>query len=107
MNGINLKRLQAGYMHEIPMIMLAAGVVLSIVSRWVPPVPGKVLMVAWALTWIGGLYYIIIVPGWSPGHQSKAHQVVRWIIFLLLAAVLSFIAGAYVLGVTGTPYAVT
>lgn len=94
---------QSGYMMEVPLIMLAAGVVLAIALPRVPPAPGKALMVVGTLIWIGGLYYMFLAPGWQPGGQSRLRRVSRWVLFLTLAGFLVFIAGAYVCSTGATP----
>src|SRR5687767_6192196 len=98
---MNLKRLQSGYMLEIPLIMAAVAVVLAIALPRMPLVLGKVLLVVGTLVWIGGLYYMIVIPGWQPGNTSQMRRAWRWTWFLLLAGLLGFIAGAYVLGAGG------
>lgn len=89
-------------MMEVPLIMLAAGVVLAVALPRVPPGWGKVLMIAGTLIWIGGLYYMIVIPGWLPD-QSRMRLAWRWMLFLVFAAALIFIAGAYVIAVGPAP----
>lgn len=91
-------RLQSGYMIEIPLLMLAAGIMLAIALPRVSLVLAKVLMSMGTLVWIGGLYYMIVVPGWQPGNTSSMRRVWRLVLFLALSGFLFFIAGAYVLG---------
>ncbi|HEX5055410.1 MAG TPA: hypothetical protein VFX02_02825 [Gammaproteobacteria bacterium] len=95
---MKLRHLQCGYMMEVPMLMMAVGVVLAVLLPRLPLVWGKALMIMAALAWIAGLYYMIIVPGWTPGHQPRRHPIWRWSVFLALAALLIFVAGAYVAG---------
>ena len=96
------RRSQSGYMLEIPPLMLVVGVVLAVALPRVPLVLSKVLMAAGTLAWIGGLYYMILAPGWMPGNQPPMRRMWKWILFLVLAGFLVFGAGVYVLN-AGTP----
>lgn len=95
---MNSRRSQSGYLMEIPLIMAAVGVLLAIAIPHFPIALGKGLLVLGALVWIGGLYYMIVIPGWQPGRRSYGGRAWRLGLFLLLAGLLSFAAGAYVLG---------
>jgi len=34
--------------------------------------PADALLVAGALVWLGGLYYMLVVPGWQPGAPRRS-----------------------------------
>jgi hypothetical protein len=87
---------QSGYMLEIPVIMFAAAILLALALPRLPAVFAKILVVVVTLVWIGGLYYMIVIPGWRPGNPSRISRVWRLTQFLVLAGLLSFAAGAYV-----------
>ena len=93
------RRVQSGYMIEIPLILAAVTMLLVIVVPLLPVVFGKALVVVGAVVWIGGLYYMIVIPGLRPGHEnpSRWRQLWRLTMFLGIAGLLSFVVGAYVL----------
>lgn len=95
---MNSKRSQSGYLMEIPLIMAAVSVLLAIAIPNLPSALGKGLLVVGTLVWIGGLYYMIVIPGWQPGNRSSLRRVWKLSLFLVLAGLLSFAVGAYVLG---------
>lgn len=87
---------QAGYMMEVPLLLLAVAVILSILVPKLPVVIGKILMVAGLLAWIGGLYYVIVVPGWRQGSSPRIARFWWLAIFLVVSGLLIFVVGAYV-----------
>lgn len=87
---------QSGYMMEVPLLMLAAGIVLAIALPHAPSVLGRILVAVGTLIWIGGLYYMILAPGWLPGSQPGMGRAWKWVLFLVLAGLLAFGAVAYI-----------
>lgn len=90
------KNRQAGYMVEVPLLLLAVALVLSILVPKLPIVIGKIVVVAGALAWIGGLYYMIVVPGWRPGSSPRMGRFWRLAVFFVVSGLLIFGVGAYV-----------
>jgi hypothetical protein len=94
---VNLRRLQSGYMLEVPLIMVAVGIVLAIAVPKLSVVPAKVLVVIGTLIWIGGLYYMIVIPGWRPNNTSHSPRWWRLAKFFAIAALLCFVVGSYLM----------
>lgn len=86
---------------EIPVILLVVALVVAFTAPRLPVMFRKGLVMAGMLVWIGGLCYLVLVPGWQSGNQSPARRMWKRILFLLLAGV-SFAASVFV---TGTPEA--
>lgn len=86
---------------EIPIILLIVALVVAFIAPRLPVIFRKGLVIAGMLVWIGGLYYLVLAPGWRSGKQSRMRRMWKRIWFLLLAGV-SFAAGVFV---TGTPEA--
>lgn len=82
---------QAGYLMEIPLIMVLVGVVLAILVPVLPSVPGKIVMVAGGLVWIVGSFYMWVIPGWLPGESHRMNRNLRlagWLATTLIIAVV-------------------
>ena len=94
---MNSRHSQSGYLMEIPLIMVVVGVLLAIAIPNLPSALGKGVLVVGALVWIGGLYYMIVIPGWQPGNRSHMRRVWKLTLFFVLAGLLSFAVGSYVL----------
>lgn len=93
---MNSRRSQSGYLMEIPLIMAVVGVLLVVAIPHLSIALRKGLLVLGTLVWLGGLYYMIVIPGWQPERRSYGRA--WWLgLFLLLAGLFSFAAGAYVL----------
>jgi hypothetical protein len=95
---VNARRKQSGYLLEIPLIMAIVGMALAIVVPKLPGLPGKVLVAAGALVWIGGLFYMIVMPGWQPGNAPRLRRPWSLLVFLGLALLIGLAAGAMIFG---------
>jgi len=91
------KNKQSGYLLEIPLIMMAVGILLAILLPILPKLVGKIVLVIGVLVWIGGIYYMIVIPGWQPRNSSHVHYTWSLMIFIALAALLAFATSVYVL----------
>jgi hypothetical protein len=94
---MNARRSQSGYLMEIPLIMAVVGVLLAVLIPHLSIALRKGLLVLGALVWLGGLYYMIVIPGWQPGRCSYGGRAWRLGLFVLLAGLCSFGVGTYVL----------
>ena len=93
---MNLKRAQSGYMMEVPLIMVAVAILLAIAVPNLPGAAGKALLVAGALAFVAGLYYMVVAPGWQPGRASRLGRLWRLLVFLGIAIPLSLAVGVHV-----------
>jgi hypothetical protein len=87
---------QAGYLLEIPLMMVAVGMLLAIFLPILPNIIGKIVFVIGVLVWIAGLYYMIVIPGWQPDTNTRLRHPWNSIVFTIIAALLVFIASDYV-----------
>jgi hypothetical protein len=90
------RRSQSGYLMEVPLIMAVVGVLLAVVLPHLSIALRKGLLVLGTLVWLGGLYYMIVIPGWQPERRSYG-RAWRLGLFLLIAGLSSVAVGAYVL----------
>jgi hypothetical protein len=91
------KRGQSGYLLEVPLIVMAVAVVLTVLLPMLPKVVGKVLAVAGSVAIIGGLYYMIVIPGWQPGDASRLRWPWNLLVFLTIASLIILATVGYVL----------
>lgn len=91
------KRDQSGYLLEVPLIVMAVAVVLAVLLPMVPKVVGKVLAVAGSTAIIGGLYYMIVIPGWQPRDASRLRWPWNLLVFLAIAFLIILATIGYVL----------
>jgi hypothetical protein len=90
------RRSQSGYLMEVPLIMAVVGVLLAVALPHLSIALRKGLLVLGTLVWLGGLYYMIVIPGWQPGRRSYG-RAWRLGLFLLIAGLSSVAVGTYVL----------
>jgi hypothetical protein len=100
--GGTMRKRQAGYLYEVPLIVMAAIMLLAIVMPHLPPLGAKILVAIVALVVIAGAYYMIVIPGWQPG-AKRAPPVVRLLTFIAVAGVILFFAVAFALSNYGEP----
>lgn len=91
------KRGQSGYLLEVPLIVMAVAVALTVLLPILPKVAGKILAVAGSVAIIGGLYYVIVIPGWQPGDASRLRWPWSLLVFLTIASLIIFATVGYVL----------
>lgn len=90
------KTRQAGYLLEVPLLMMAVGILLAIFLPLLPKIIAKILLLIGVLIWIFGSYYMLIIPGWQPDTSSRLHFPWNWLAFITMSAVLLFVAAIYV-----------
>ena len=97
MNIPSPRRLQYGYLLEIPIMLMVGGAVVATLFFHLPPVGQKVLVCGMALPLLCCLYYVIVAPGWM---ADKAHlkPTLRLLAFLLLTAMIGTGVSIFVLG---------
>lgn len=98
MNSLSSRRLQRGYLLEIPILLMVVGVVMSILIPNLPPLGQKILISIAAAPILFGLYYMIVIPGWMPGDDGRLKWPWNLLVFLLLAAAIVVGVVMFVLG---------
>ncbi len=85
---------QAGYLMEIPLIMILVGVVLAILTPVLPSILGKIAMVSGGLVWIIGSFYMLVVPGWLPGNAHRMNRNLRLAGWLTTSSIIAVVVGS-------------
>lgn len=89
-------RRSAGYLLEVPLLLMAIGLVLALLLPNLPPLGQKVLLGLAALPLLLGLYYMIVTPGWTPGGSGlRPPWGLAWfslVALLIVALVVAFLA---------------
>jgi hypothetical protein len=67
----NTGRYQRGYLLEVPLLMSAAGIATALLWNVLPEWMAKTMLGFAILVWIGGLYSMLVMPGWQPGNTSS------------------------------------
>ena len=78
---------QAGFLHEVPLVLMVAGCILALVLPKLPPKWGAAVLATAAAGLCAGLYYMIVTPGWRPGTAERPLRR-RLTAFALTAAVV-------------------
>jgi hypothetical protein len=90
---------QRGYLLEIPILVVVALVVLSVLMPVLPPLGQQVLVCLVAAVVLFGLFYMIVIPGWMPTDTHRLRPPWSILVFLLVAAVVLFFTVAIVIGI--------
>lgn len=93
---MNKKNKQAGYLLEVPLLMMVVGIFLAIFLPLLPKIIAKILLVIGALIWIAGSYYMLIIPGWQPDTSSRLRFPWNWLVLIGMSAILIFVTVMYV-----------
>ena len=100
LNTTSPRRSQYGYLLEIPILLVAVGLVVATLFPRLPPLGQKMLVSVAALPVLYSLYYMIIAPGWMPGNE-RVKPMLRFLAFLLLALMIVTAVAMFVLGEGG------
>jgi hypothetical protein len=92
------RRLQRGYMMEIPILLMVVLVVVALVLPNLPPLGRKIFLGLAAVPVLYFLFYMLITPGWMPGDKGRLRPPWNWLVFLLLAGAILFVVVAFALG---------
>lgn len=84
-------RSQRGYLLEIPILFVVVVLVLSVVVPHLPPLGQKIVIALGAGLILFFLFYMIVIPGWTPGYEGRIKWPWNWVVFLLVA--LPILAG--------------
>ena len=85
MNKPSSRQLQRGYLLEIPILFMVVVIVMSIVIPKLPPLGQKIAFVIAAIPILFFLFYMIVIPGWTPGYEGRLKWPWNWVVFLLVA----------------------
>ena len=88
---------QEGYLMEIPLLMGAIAILLAIALPRLPVMLGKALVVVCALVWIGGIFYMLVLPGWQPGAAERLKNPWNTLVFAGIAVAICIAALAFIL----------
>lgn len=91
-------RRQRGYLLEIPILFAVVVIVMSVVVPALPPFGQKVAYAIAALLILFFLFYMIVIPGWTPDYEGRLKWPWNWIVFLLVAVPIIAVVVAMLLG---------
>ena len=97
MNVPSPRRLQYGYLLEIPIMLMVGGAVVATLFFHLPPVGQKVLVCGMALPLLCCLYYVIVAPG-RMADNDHLKPTLRLLAFVLLTAMIGTGVSIIVLG---------
>jgi hypothetical protein len=90
-------RFQRGYLLEIPILLFVVALVLAVLLPMLSPVGQKILLGLALIPVLFFLYYMIVIPGWTPGDRGRLKPPWNLILFVLTAGVIVFGVAAFVL----------
>lgn len=87
---------QGGYLLEVPILLAVVGIVVSFLLQILPPIGQKILISLAAFPVLFCLYYMIVIPGWTP--RGRMSPPWNWITFGLAAALVITVVLAFIFG---------
>ena len=84
-------RRQRGYMLEVPILLTVLVLGAAFLLPVLPPFWRKVFIATAAVPVLFCLYYMIVIPGWSPYRNNRLPVVLRWVCFGAVA--MAVVAG--------------
>jgi hypothetical protein len=96
MNRLSSRQRQRGYLLEIPLLFIALVVILSIVLPILPPWGQKVAIVLAAVPILFALFYMIVIPGWTPDYAGRLKWPWNWVVFVLVAIPVVVVVVAFI-----------
>jgi len=97
MNMLSLRRFQRGYLLEIPVLFVIIVIVLSALLPELSRTGQKIVMGVAAIPILFALFYMIVIPGWTPGNEGRLKWPWNWLIFLLIAAPIAAVVVLFIL----------
>ena len=85
MNKPSSSQRQRGYLLEIPILFVVVVIVMSVVIPKLPPLGQKIAFAIAAVLILFFLFYMIVIPGWTPGYEGRLKWPWNWVVFLLVA----------------------
>lgn len=90
------RQFQRGYLMEIPILFMVVLVVLSILLPELPPLGQKITIGITAPPILFGLYYMIVIPGWTPDYSGRLKWPWNLLVFLLIAIPIVIIVAIFI-----------
>lgn len=66
-------------------MMMVVLVVVAVILPHLPPLGQKITVVIAALPILFGLFYMIVIPGWTPNSNSRLKPPWSWVVFIIIA----------------------
>ena len=98
MNKLSSRRLQRGYLWEIPFLFTLVVVGLSALLPHLPPWGQKIAIAIAAVPILFFLFYMIVIPGWMPSDEGRLKWPWNWLVFLLVAIPIIGVVGLILFG---------
>lgn len=89
-------RMRSGYLLEIPLIMVGVLIGLAVLLPHIPAIAGKFLVIPAVLIMIGGVFYMIVIPGWQPGNPRRLPYPWNFIVFFVVALIMLCASVAFI-----------
>jgi hypothetical protein len=88
MNLLAFRPSQRGYLLEIPILFVVVVIVLTVLLPHLSPLGQKVAIAIAGTLILFFLYYMIVIPGWTPGYRGRLRWPWNWVVFLPVAALI-------------------
>jgi hypothetical protein len=88
-------RIQRGYLLEVPILLAVVVIVVAVVFPNLPRYGQKIFLGVAAIPVLFCLYYMIVIPGWSPHGGGRLRPPWSWIVFGLVAAAIIAVVVAF------------
>lgn len=99
MKRLPLRRAQRGYLLEVPLILFVIAIVASAVLPNLSRTGQKIFLGVSAMPVLLGLYYMIVIPGWTPSGRGRLAP--PWNLVVFVAAAGLILAGLALFIVNG------
>lgn len=96
MYRLSPRRAQRGYLLEVPIILFVLVLVTVVVLPNLPPIGQKIFLVVAAVPVLFGLYYMIVIPGWTPDNKGRLPPPWNLIVFAIVAALIIAVLALFV-----------
>lgn len=90
------RRPQAGYLQEVPLLLMLTGIAAALLPA-LPVWLARPLAVVLALLAGAGLWYMLVIPGWTPGRGPSPPRWRRLLAFAVLFAVIVLLTADFLL----------
>jgi len=97
MNMLPSRRHQRGYLMEIPILFVIIVIVLSVLLPELSRTGQKIAVGIAAIPILFALFYMIVIPGWTPGNEGRLKWPWNWLVFLLIATPIAAVVVLFIL----------